>query len=592
MKDDVVRWEEEKRSYETLFWAVLGKRTKIFDIRKNERGIGYTDESGNIHLAKSDPIFSRLSAEKRSFFRKGVFAHEMLHQCFTDMAYTSELLASDKYTQAEKKVIMSFANLIEDPAIEYQAPSAFGGNLLAALRFTIAHIYKKSPSIDGAASAFEQLQDALIQFGDMGIVKGSFTYPAAYDLFKKIAPEFNAAILNPVSKERIDMAVKWMNDTRSLWEDEDPAILSQEIKQVQKDNAISTPLETNSPAISSDEVFATAEDAAAERRKDFAEALSDDEETEDFFQDEKEANKEANKEVNSNTKLPQTEQPPKKERPVAEIDDFSVDSHVSCKNKRIPARNNDIAVYNEITARYAQTIRLLESSLRRIFMSDTGGIVRKTSGKYNVKRGAVGTSVNVFDKKKAPKDLKDMAIFLLIDESGSMYGKKCSVAMDSAIILAEVLAKLDLPCYVMGFTADCGDTQVYHRHFVTWSNTQKERYSLVQISGLYNNDDAYSIKYATELLKKTKAEHKLLFVISDGLPSCWRISGKTGVEQTAIEVRNAKKAIKLLGLGIGLRSSDHGKFEEIYGRDFVMVSDPSQLAATLAVQLKRVIRSI
>ena len=593
MKDDTIRWEAEKKAYETLFYAVLERKTKIIDIKKKEEGIGYTDESGDIHIAKTNPLFSRLNAEKRAFFRKGVFAHETLHQCFTDFAYTQKIIDSDKYTQMEKKVIMSFANLVEDPAIEYQAPSAFGGTLLNALRFCIAHIYKKSPSIEASETPFAQLQNALIQFGDMGIVKGKFTFPKAYELFKTIAPEFNAAILNPISKERIDMAVKWMNDTRELWESEDSMLLSKTIKNIQKENGITSTCGEGGQLISADEIFATEKNDATGRREDFINAIKtgNDKEIEDFIQPANEAAKlVAMPESENETILVKSMS--EKNEALAEIDDFQVEEGVSCKNERIGAKNADIAIYESIVSKYAQTIKLLENSLRRIFMSDEGGMMRKTSGKYNIKRGAMETSVNVFDKRKAPKNLKDLAIFLLVDESGSMHGNKITVARESAIILAETLSKLDIPCYVLGFTADCRNAGVVHEHFVTWSNLKKERYSLVEIDAHSNNDDPYSIKYAAELLKKHKAEHKLLFVLSDGTPACWRFTRRDGITKTATAIREAKKICKVLGLGIGIYPDEFPSFEAMYGKEFVNVAEPNQLANVLAVQLKRVIRSI
>lgn len=122
-------------------------------------------------------------------------------------------------SRAEASVFMKFANTIEDPAIEYFAPNVFGGKMLEALRFSIKHIYIMSPGIENSSNAFIQLINALVNFGDMGIVKGDFTFPEARTYFKKVAPLYNEAIVCPDSRRRLDIAKECMEITRPLWEE-------------------------------------------------------------------------------------------------------------------------------------------------------------------------------------------------------------------------------------------------------------------------------------------------------------------------------------------------------------------------------------
>ncbi len=184
------------------------------------RELGYTREGKPITVNVAwdyDTFMGDMSEDEKTFFRMGVFAHETLHQVFTNFAYSNRIC--DKLSQAEAAIFMRFANTLEDPAIEYFAPSVMGGKLLAALKYSIAVIYKKSPGIDESDSAFAQMLNALIHFGDCGIVKGKFTYPEAEEYFNMIAPLYNEGIVCADSRRRLDIAKECMEKTRPLWEE-------------------------------------------------------------------------------------------------------------------------------------------------------------------------------------------------------------------------------------------------------------------------------------------------------------------------------------------------------------------------------------
>lgn len=209
--------------FQKYFKTLLPGRTLVLhEIDTNiERDIGYTSYTGrvcNMSLALKHPIMEGLSAKERTLLITGVFAHETLHQIFTDFHYTNITLA--KYNRQEAQIIMAFANLLEDAGIEFWAPTVLGDDLLSALDYSIKVFYEKSRPISKGKSAFAQLNAALIQFGDLGIVKGEFTYPEAKTYFDKIAPLFNDGIKEPISSKRIDYAVTFMEMTRPLWERE------------------------------------------------------------------------------------------------------------------------------------------------------------------------------------------------------------------------------------------------------------------------------------------------------------------------------------------------------------------------------------
>lgn len=209
-----------KRYLKRIAFSITGRHFDVCFISDGE-SLGYTsgEEPRTIFLAWGHPYYKGLSDKEVKFFIMGIFAHELLHQLYTDFDYTRRRI-SKMPSESVASVFMKFANTLEDPAIEHRAPEAYGGNLLAALRYTIRQIYDKAPDVSHSGSAFGELMSALIDFGDVGFVKGSFTSEDAYKTFIQIAPLYNKGINERSGKKRIDIAEKCMEIARPLWEEE------------------------------------------------------------------------------------------------------------------------------------------------------------------------------------------------------------------------------------------------------------------------------------------------------------------------------------------------------------------------------------
>lgn len=212
------KWPAEKRSMEQTFALITGRKTKIIDIKPSENELGYTSANGEIHIAEDHPIMKDLDENNKMAFRNGVFCHEMLHQIFTDFEALEKELPH--FPKNERRIFAKISNILEDPAIEYFAPTVVSGPLLESLRFTIAHVYKTSKKLEEAKSAMAQYVNALIQFGDMGLLKGHFTFPEAEKCFAETAELFDKGITEPKAKKRIDYAKEIFEISRPLWQSE------------------------------------------------------------------------------------------------------------------------------------------------------------------------------------------------------------------------------------------------------------------------------------------------------------------------------------------------------------------------------------
>ena len=616
----ITTWEGEKKLYERQFYAVLRRKTRIIDIKPPEDEIGYTSEDGSIHLAEEHSIMVNLDEKRKAVFRYGVFTHETLHQIFTDFDYLKSV-AENHLDPIEREIIVLYANLVEDPSIEFFASEVFGGEMLEALRFSIRWIYQASEKLEKSNTPFLQFINALVMFGDMGLLKGKFTFPEAKEYFSKIAPAFNEAVENPDPKVRIDQAVKWMDLTRPLWEKEikKPSDLKRLENDLQKRGSASSPMTGSGGA--KETPGAGEKGVVAKRRDDFAKSLRSEgrdvgkansgenkvwkngKEVVDEFTDDVLSHR-SDGDISPETVESiwmQVEETARKYRnnPAEESLDLPVtlprgngmnSVTITCFNNRVVATRRDADIYQERLNVLGRDIQLLTSSLRRIIQNDNDEYVHGSCGKYVIKRDLDHTSVNVFDKKREEKNINDLAVMLLIDISGSMSGKKIELARDASILLAESFAALKVPFYTMGFTADTSGYQVYHNHYVTWKNTKAERMALSAMSAVMNNDDAYSIRYAALALRKFRAEHKLLFVLSDGAPVCLRYSAVDGIKETAMSIREADKVADIVAIGIG--NHFEKSLREMYHGSFLELKNIGELSLTLTRQIKRILRSL
>lgn len=232
------KWAAERYGYSRTALMLTGKAHRVLDVEPGfEKEIGYAKGNGDIHLAYEHEIFKGLTPEEKAMFRKGVFAHEVLHQLFSDFKGL-EIYSARVRNAMAKKIFCTIANVLEDPAIEYWSTTVIGGNLLKALRFMIAHVYRQSPEIQTHEGGLTQFINALIHFGDMGLVKGYFTDETAKKLFLEAAPVFIKGIKEKNPTKRLDYAMKIFDISKPLWEKdaEEMEKLSEELSKMLSEN--------------------------------------------------------------------------------------------------------------------------------------------------------------------------------------------------------------------------------------------------------------------------------------------------------------------------------------------------------------------
>ena len=189
-------------------------------------------------------------------------------------------------------------------------------------------------------------------------------------------------------------------------------------------------------------------------------------------------------------------------------------------------------------------------------------------------RKFVGSDAHRLDGKrfcndKDPLDFPDMAICVLIDQSGSMHGIRMQSSKTAALLLHKVATDLGIPIMV------CGHAARASVHFNVYADfeqqTDNDKYRICGISTGGRNRDGMAITIAAELLSKRPESNKLLFVISDGQPNDTDYGGEPAKNDIR-EIINAyrRKGVVTFGCAIG---SDKEVVKDIYRKGFLDITE-------------------
>lgn len=188
--------------------------------------------------------------------------------------------------------------------------------------------------------------------------------------------------------------------------------------------------------------------------------------------------------------------------------------------------------------RHERTGRLDKSSLVKLALPPIEG------GDYNRKLFYVEDDAR----------LKDTAIFVLVDWSGSMSGAKMRHAADAAQRLVYVMERiLRLPVFIACFSngrsqCDVGIVKPWN----TRGLTELEIARRFAKFGYYTsaNNDADALNWAYHQLKQRNESRKLLIVLSDGAPAgSWAGHADTNLSYMT-RVIEADPKVELYGIGI------------------------------------------
>ena len=263
---------------------------------------------------------------------------------------------------------------------------------------------------------------------------------------------------------------------------------------------------------------------------------------------------------------------------------------VSVKIHRIAAVPPEmVEQYNAIAGPFLAISKQLQKSLlrqlqdRRRGGKQTGLLMGRRLDAHALYR----RDGKVFCRNKLPQQRPEMAVALLLDESGSMSGSRAAYARASAIILYDFCQALDIPILVYGHSTK-GESVALYAYSEFDAIDQNDRYRLVDISARGSNRDGAALRFVAERLCKRPEELKLLILVSDGQPAHTGYFGAAAEEDLrGIHQEYRRKGIHLVAAAIG---EDKEAIERIYGDAFLDITDLHQLPAKLTQAVKNFLR--
>lgn len=197
-------------------------------------------------------------------------------------------------------------------------------------------------------------------------------------------------------------------------------------------------------------------------------------------------------------------------------------------------------------------------------------------------------------RKQYPGKKVDMAVFVLLDMSESMTGRRMEQAKLAVSCLYDFCRRAGIAVAIYGHHTDgflhsrLEDETVYLHCCAEFEPDKNDGCRIAALQPDGANRDGVALKFAGEKLLKRREAQKLLMLISDGLPNSNRYKGEPAKKDlAAIRKELMDGGIVFTAAAIG---ADKEKIREIYGNSFLDISKLEMLPVSLTKQLIRQIR--
>lgn len=268
----------------------------------------------------------------------------------------------------------------------------------------------------------------------------------------------------------------------------------------------------------------------------------------------------------------------------------NVHSGVSIRINRISSVDNGmIAQYKSVSPPLLAISRQLQKSLMQKLRDRRRGgkLTGLAMGRRLDAHALCRDDGKVFYRNSLPTETPELAVALLLDESGSMYGERSTYARAAGIILHDFCVSLSIPVMVYGHSTVGSAVMLYS--YAEFDNIDgNDCYRLMDVNARNQNRDGAALRFVAEQLARRPEEIKLLILVSDGQPCDNGYYGSAAEEDLrGIKQEYRRKGVTLIAAAIG---EDKQAIERIYGDSFLDITDLSQLPVKLTNLVKRHIR--
>ena len=251
--------------------------------------------------------------------------------------------------------------------------------------------------------------------------------------------------------------------------------------------------------------------------------------------------------------------------------------HVS-RAAEVPQSN--IETYNRLSAGLLSVTKNLERRLKTTIRDEENddAVAGLPMGSRIEARLAYHQDGKIFSRKNFPRDNPRLAVGYLCDESGSMSKTAIAASVRTAIILQDLCERMELPCYICGFTT--GDSSgVEIITYVDMNVDGKDKYRTTGMASRGGTPTVPAMKYMGKKLLKDSTEKKILIVSTDGC------SGR-GYGETVRDVikKLQHDGVMVIGAGIG---DSKPRIQEEFGDNFLDISNLDAMPKILCNIVKK-----
>ena len=241
---------------------------------------------------------------------------------------------------------------------------------------------------------------------------------------------------------------------------------------------------------------------------------------------------------------------------------------------------SNIETYNRLSAGLLSITKNLERRLKTTIRDEENDdtVAGLPMGSRVEARLAYHQDGKIFSRKNFPRDNPRLAVGYLCDESGSMSKTAISASVRTAIILQDLCERMELPCYICGFTTeDLKGVDIIT--YVDMNVDGKDKYRTTGMASRGGTPTVPAMKYMGKKLLKDSTEKKILIVSTDGC------SGR-GYGETVRDVikKLQHDGVMVIGAGIG---DSKPRIQEEFGDNFLDISNLDEMPKILCNIVKK-----
>lgn len=245
----------------------------------------------------------------------------------------------------------------------------------------------------------------------------------------------------------------------------------------------------------------------------------------------------------------------------------------------VPQSNID--TYNRLSAGLLSVTKNLERRLKTTIRDEENddAVAGLPMGSRVEARLAYHQDGKIFSRKNFPRDNPRLAVGYLCDESGSMSDEAIAASVRTAIILQDLCERMELPCYICGFTTGGYSGSVDIITYVDKNVDGKDKYRTTGMASRGGTPTVPAMKYMGKKLMKDSTEKKILIVSTDGC------SGR-GYGETVLDVikKLQHDGVMVIGAGIG---DSKPRIQEEFGSNFLDISNLDAMPKILCNIVKK-----